>query len=81
MGEIMQWTASITTDIRVQPLARAQSNVLVYPSRTRRGLPLASVTDGAAAVERVLCAAHLDAAMRVQLTRVLLVTVRDWCRR
>jgi len=81
MGEIMQWTASFTTDTAAQTLLRTPNNVLAYPYGTRRGMPVASVADGAALVERVLLAADIERAMRVELTRVLMVTVRDWGRK
>ena len=81
MGEIMQWTAPFSADGTAPILRHGQSNMLVYPCHTRRGLPLTSATDGTALIERVVCAADLDAAMRAQLTRVLLITVRDWSRK
>ena len=44
-------------------------------------LPAAAAGNAHAIVERVLNCAHLDAATRSQMVRILTVTVREWARK
>jgi hypothetical protein len=81
MGKIMQWSAFRTAGITgtTEPPQRwTQGAVFERPFCARRGMPLSNATNNEVIVERVLSAADLDGAMRDQLARILIVTVRDW---